>query len=214
MLFTGAGTWNGNISSSADAVINTNGGARTINGVISGVNLTKLGSNALTLNAANTFTGNLNVNAGTVVLANANTYTGATTVLGGAANGLTLNGFGTILNTSGVTVNALATFLVDNSAVAQLDQPPGLQRHHHAQRRHLPVQCQQQHRHHHDPDGGDDRAGQRPVDHPGGLHAAGRSGGRHVRVHRHHSEPQRRRHRELHRRGGQCARPWAPAATS
>ncbi len=104
----------------SDVVINTNSGAGIVNGVISGVNLAKLGSNALTLNGGNTFTGNLTVDAGTVVLANANTYTGATTVLGGAANGLTLNGYGTILNTSGVTVNTGALLLVDNSIVNNL----------------------------------------------------------------------------------------------
>ena len=52
----------------SDVVINTNNVTATVNGVISGNNLVKLGSNNLTLIGANTFTGNIAVNAGGLVL--------------------------------------------------------------------------------------------------------------------------------------------------
>ncbi len=140
LLFTGGGTWNGNISSSADVVINTNGGGSIVNGIISGTNLTKLGSNQLTLNAANTFTGNVTVMAGTLALGNANTYTGTTTVQGGAANGLTLQGYGTILNTTGpIVVNTGGNLTLDNGTNGgdrPADQPHRLDHGHHAHRRH------------------------------------------------------------------------------
>src|SRR5262249_40250413 len=94
---TGNSSWNGNIIlNSSPGVINTNGNALTVNGIISGTDLIKVGANtvgtnALTLNAANTFTGNLTVSAGVVVLTNANTYSGATTI--GATAQLTVNSF-------------------------------------------------------------------------------------------------------------------------
>ncbi len=117
--FTGAGTWSGNIIlNTSNVVIGTGGGNGIVNGVISGsgVTLSKVNVNTLTLNGANTFTGNLTVSSGTVVLANANTYSGATTV--GTTASLTVNNYGTILNTSSpITVGVGATLLIDNSGV-------------------------------------------------------------------------------------------------
>ncbi len=119
---TGAFTWNGNIIlNTANVVISSNAGTLTVNGIVSGANLTKVGANSLTLNGADTFTGSLTISAGTVTLANANIYSGATTV--GTTAQLTVNSFGTILNTSSpITVNTGGILLVDDSATLLLNR--------------------------------------------------------------------------------------------
>jgi fibronectin-binding autotransporter adhesin len=56
----------------------------TISAVITGSGgLTKSGPGSLTLSGANTFTGNVTLQAGTLTLSNSNTYSGLTSVLGG-----------------------------------------------------------------------------------------------------------------------------------
>ena len=114
LFVTTASTWNGNIILNPGTQIGPSGPTSTVNGSLSGADLTKTGAGTLTLNANNTFTGNLNDTSGTVVVANANTYSGTTTVGTGAS--LTLNNSRGILpNTSGITVNGGTLTLDDNA---------------------------------------------------------------------------------------------------
>ena len=105
--FTGAldvttsATWSGNIVVNQGASIGGNS-PLTVTGNISGVDLTKTGTSSLTLNANNTFTGALNLLAGTITLANASVNTGPTTIGNGTT--LTVNAAGTLLKTSAINV--------------------------------------------------------------------------------------------------------------
>src|SRR5262249_54466732 len=113
---TGNSSWNGNIIlSTSPVVINTNNFTLAVNGIISGTDLTKVGANTLTLNAADTFTGTPTVSAGAVTLANAHTYSGATTV--GTTANLTVNSFGTLPGTSAVSVSVAGTLQIDNGTI-------------------------------------------------------------------------------------------------
>ncbi len=117
-------SWTGDITLANGAMIGgVSGTTLTVGGVVSGTDLTKVGADAVILLGSNTFTGNLTVNAGVLTLSNANAYTGATTVnyaaIGGTAatgssqiagttfgaTALVLNNFGTILNSSSITLN-------------------------------------------------------------------------------------------------------------
>ena len=69
--------------------------------------MTKSGTSALTLTAANTFTGDLNVSGGTLTLTGVNAVTGDTSITGGT---LALNGAGRIDSTTQVTVGGGSTF--------------------------------------------------------------------------------------------------------
>ena len=113
-----ANTWTGNITLSADTTLAATTAALTVTGNISGgFSITKVGANAATLAAPNSYTGNLTVSAGTLTLQGANTYTGSTTV--GTTANLTLNNLGTITGTSSpITVNAGGTLAIDNSTAA------------------------------------------------------------------------------------------------
>ena len=120
--------WSGSITLNSGTAIGTLAGQTlTLTGVLSGTDLTKEGAGAVTLLAANTYTGNTTVNAGTLTLSNTNAYTGATTVSGAAIGGvftggtLVLNLFGTALNTSGYTINQNSTLTLDNTVVNLTD---------------------------------------------------------------------------------------------
>ena len=99
----------------------------TISGVVSGTDLNKEGSSTLTLLAPNTFTGVLNVNAGTVTLSNTNTYTGATTIGGSSIGGayvvgnLTLTLYGTATGSSGFTINGTGAATVATNNALTID---------------------------------------------------------------------------------------------
>lgn len=103
------------------ALTGTNTGANTVSGVISDgpsnpIQVVKSGTGSWTLSGDNTFSGGLNVSAGTLRLAAANTYSGNTTVSGGTlrignaaaipSGSLTVvNGAGTLdLNGNNVTL--------------------------------------------------------------------------------------------------------------
>ena len=101
------------------------GGNFTVSGVVSGADLSKVGSATLALLAPNTFTGNTTVTGGTLTLSNtnANINSSATTTIGGTSYGgafvngaLTLNLLGTTA-TSLVTLNQGSTLTLDNSLV-------------------------------------------------------------------------------------------------
>ena len=115
-----ANTWTGNINLVGDTTISSfpnAANALTVTGIVSGsASLTKVGAGTLVLQAPSTFTNNVTVSAGTLTLQGANAYTGATTV--GTTAGLTLNLLGSILNTSGITVNTGATLTIDNNTSA------------------------------------------------------------------------------------------------
>ncbi|NBV53831.1 MAG: hypothetical protein EBR83_10005, partial [Verrucomicrobia bacterium] len=88
----------GAVTPSASRTVTINGGTLQVGGIIGGgaISLTKAGTGALTLSAANTFTGGFTLSAGTV---NVN----VPLALGAAAGTVALNG-GSINNTSGAAV--------------------------------------------------------------------------------------------------------------
>ncbi len=157
-------TWTGNITlNSANATIEAFQNTLTVLGIISGTNLTKVGAGTIALNAANTFTGNLSVSAGTLTLANANSYTGSTTV--GTTATLTVNSFGTILNTSSpISVGVGATLTIDNSATllpGRVASTMGIT----LNGATFNFLANNNYRRHHQPNGGDHHVGRRPVHH-------------------------------------------------
>jgi fibronectin-binding autotransporter adhesin len=120
LVATSAMNWNGNVilnsgSGTDYATISALGVALTINGIVSGSpgTLVKVGNNVLTLAASNTFTGNVVVAAGTLTITNANTFAGTVTV--GTTATLTLNTFGTLLNTTGITASVGSTINIDDN---------------------------------------------------------------------------------------------------
>jgi autotransporter-associated beta strand protein len=103
-IFTGTQNLNlgtGTVSMGASRIVTTNGGVLTVGGIISGstYSLTKAGNGALTLTAANTFTGGTTLNAGTLNINNAS-------ALGTVAGTFVING-GTINNTTAGAITTL-----------------------------------------------------------------------------------------------------------
>ena len=99
--FTGSNSLSlgtGAVTPNASRTITVNGGTLQVSGPIGGgaISLTKAGSGALTLSAANTFTSGFTLSGGTVNI-------NAPLALGAATGAVTLNG-GTINNTSGAAV--------------------------------------------------------------------------------------------------------------
>ena len=138
MNVSGTSTWGGNIQLNSGTAIGGTAGTEhelTVNGVVSGTDLTEVGPTGLILANSNTFTGALTINGGAVTLSNTNIYTGATTINGAimasgsttingslsynsyAGGSLTLNSFGTASNTPSFTVNASSVLKLDNSTV-------------------------------------------------------------------------------------------------
>jgi fibronectin-binding autotransporter adhesin len=94
---TSGGTLNitGTINNGGYTIINNCGGTETFSGDISGAGaFTKIGSGTLTLSGANTFSGGLNLNAGTININNA-------TALGATAGTFSISAGTTINNNSG-----------------------------------------------------------------------------------------------------------------
>ncbi|MCK6617987.1 MAG: autotransporter-associated beta strand repeat-containing protein [Cyclobacteriaceae bacterium] len=102
-VFTGTQDLNlgtGAVTLTANRQITTNAGNLTVGGIISGgFGLSKSGAGALTLTAANAFTGGTTLNAGTLNINNAG-------ALGTVAGTFTING-GTINNTTGGAITTL-----------------------------------------------------------------------------------------------------------
>jgi outer membrane autotransporter protein len=90
-------TVNNAINLNGSTNVNTNGQALTLTGLIAGTgSLNKIGDNTLTLNAANTYTGNTTVSAGALILngsiaSNTTVMTGARLQGGGSVNGNVTN---------------------------------------------------------------------------------------------------------------------------
>lgn len=99
----------GAVSNSATLTFNTAAGANlTVNGVISGSSIHKDGAGTLTLNGANSFTGNLRILNGTVKV-NASNTTASQLIFGLAAGSAGVNGFGTLtLDTNSAVVYRIA----------------------------------------------------------------------------------------------------------
>ncbi|MCB1276144.1 autotransporter-associated beta strand repeat-containing protein [Prosthecobacter sp.] len=95
----------GAISNSATLTFNTAAGTNlTVNGVISGASIHKDGTGTLTLNGANSFTGNLRILDGTVKV-NASNTAAAQLIFGLASGAAGVNGFGTLtLDTNSAVV--------------------------------------------------------------------------------------------------------------
>ena len=126
-----AATWAGNITLNPGATIGvgTAGNTITVNGIISGnTDLVKVGPGVLALQAANTYTGNTVIDAGTVDLLAAGTALTTTGVIVNAGGNLTLdnnaNAGTTSINlanrltsTTGVTLNAASFNFIANPGV-------------------------------------------------------------------------------------------------
>lgn len=109
--FDFSGTLPNPVTHTVSTSINTNGNSVTLSGVVTGTGtaLTKTGAGTLTLAAANTYTGNTIVNAGTLLVTNttgSGTGFGAVTVNSGAS----LGGTGTVGGP--VTVNSGGSLIV------------------------------------------------------------------------------------------------------
>ncbi len=118
---SGGGATGGNISLGSGTLTVTQNVAGTYDGVISGAgNITKIGTDTLTLSRNNTFTGNVNVNAG-VLSVNADLQLGAAP--GAATAGkLTFDG-GTLRTTASFTMNANRGITLNSSGGTLLVDP-------------------------------------------------------------------------------------------
>ena len=114
LRFDGAGTVTANVTHDFSSTIDTNGNNVTIAGIVSGngAALTKAGGGALTLSAANTYTGTTTISGGTLMVTNTTgscTGYGAVTVKTGATLGGTGAVAGAVSVESGGTLSVGAT---------------------------------------------------------------------------------------------------------
>ena len=107
-------------SNAGTAIGGITGVTLTLNGTVSGSDLTKIGANTLTLTAPNTYTGQTIVMGGTLTLQNSNAATGPAVISGAPVNGaftagqLTMNNLGSLAAGS-VAIDEGGTLLLDNS---------------------------------------------------------------------------------------------------
>ncbi len=123
LVFDNSGTYGFNINHAYSATLNTNGRDVILSGVVSGAGakLTKAGNGSLTLSAANTYTGDTEVKAGTLLVTNTSgsgTGYGAVTVKAGAA----LGGTGTVAGS--VTVEGSGGTLIAGPADRSREADP------------------------------------------------------------------------------------------